>query len=53
MPEGLDFYGIALSGGAGRMMGIHPGKVGWAENQPRVRVHAHTIGCAGFYGVTD
>ncbi|OPY09579.1 MAG: hypothetical protein A4E68_00425 [Syntrophaceae bacterium PtaB.Bin095] len=43
-PEGLNLNGVALPGGAGREIGIHPGKVRWAEKQARGGIHDDAVG---------
>lgn len=45
-PEGLDFHGISLPGGPGRVVGVHPGEVGGAEDQAGFRVHPDAVGGA-------
>ena len=45
-PEGLDGDRVALAGGAGGVVGVHPGEVGRAEDEPAVRVHGDAVGGA-------
>ena len=50
-PQGLDLDGITFTGRSGRRIGIHPCKMGRAENKTRFRVHPDTVGGTGSVGM--
>ena len=53
VPEGLDFDGVALAGGAGGVVGVHPGEVGGGEDEGGWGVHVDAVFGAVDVGVGD
>lgn len=53
VPEGLYFNGVALAGGAGGVVGVHPGEVGGAEDEGGLGVHVDAVFGAVDVGVGD
>jgi len=53
IPQCLDLDGVTFTWRARREVGVHPGKMGWAENETRFRIHPNTVGCSGHVSMTD
>ncbi len=43
VPEGLNFDGVAFAGGAGGVVGVHPGEVGGAEDERGGGIHLNAV----------